>query len=196
MFKYAHGFDGMERFCRLSEFGDETAMEQLAIQLKRQMGIRPFVLAALLEMKVDSRKIDQLLTLFEGVGFEIDEDGGVRMVAPPDYLGTFDGNLYMNGARLKNLPRLHVNGDVTLTDSMLESLSFGTRISGSLDLENTNLVFLPQDLQVGDELNIYGTKINIIPDTVDIGGIIYVRDGQLDAVPLGMYDQIRPIEMC
>ena len=47
---------------------------------------------------------------------------------------------------------------------------------GDLDLSNTQITSLPDNLEVGGRLNLHNTQITSLPDNLKVGGVIYLRN--------------------
>jgi hypothetical protein len=57
---------------------------------------------------------------------------------------------------------------------------------GDLDLGNTPIKSLPQELKVGGDLNLYKTPIESLPQGLVVGGNLYLDLSQVQSLPLGL----------
>ena len=56
-------------------------------------------------------------------------------------------------------------------------------VGGSLDLRDTNITSLPDNLTVGGSLYLAGTNITSLPDNLTVGGSLYLRDTNITSLP-------------
>jgi hypothetical protein len=77
--------------------------------------------------------------------------------------------------RLAKLPKEQriVKGDLDLDDSDITSLPDNLQVGGNLDLYGTSITSLPDDLYVGWDLDLSYTRITSLPDDLQVGGGIY-----------------------
>ena len=54
---------------------------------------------------------------------------------------------------------------------------------GELDLNNTPITSLPNNLSVGGDLYLYSTKITSLPDNLQVGGGLYLNDTPITSLP-------------
>ena len=54
---------------------------------------------------------------------------------------------------------------------------------GNLDLRNTPITSLPNDLTVGGNLDLYGTKITSLPNGLTVGGYLYLNRTKITTLP-------------
>jgi hypothetical protein len=57
---------------------------------------------------------------------------------------------------------------------------------GDLDLSDTPITSLPNNLKVGGYLDIYNTKITSLPDNLQVGGDLYLTDTPIASLPSGL----------
>ena len=70
-------------------------------------------------------------------------------------------------------------GDLDLTNTPITSLPDNLQVGGDLYLYNTKITSLPNNLQVGGFLNLSNTPITSLPDNLQVGG-----DLDLENTPL------------
>ena len=56
-------------------------------------------------------------------------------------------------------------------------------VTGSLDLRDTQITALPDNLTVGGWINLRGTQITALPDNLTVGSSLYLRGTQITALP-------------
>ena len=54
---------------------------------------------------------------------------------------------------------------------------------GYLDLSNTQITSLPDNLEVGGDLYLSDSKITSLPDNLEVGGGLYLRNTQITSLP-------------
>jgi len=59
-------------------------------------------------------------------------------------------------------------GDLNLRNSPVEKLPDNLKVGGSLDLENTPIKELPDNLEVGDYLDLRNTPLKELPDNLEV----------------------------
>ena len=59
----------------------------------------------------------------------------------------------------------------------------GQNNNGNLDLSNTKITALPDNLTVGGNLYLSGTGITALPDNLTVGGNLYLSDTKITALP-------------
>ena len=63
-------------------------------------------------------------------------------------------------------------GDLDVYDTPITSLPQDLKVGGSLYLYNTPITSLPQGLKVGGDLNLNGIKITSLPQDLKVGGVL------------------------
>jgi len=90
--------------------------------------------------------------------------------------------------------RLYVLGDLFLTNTKyLEYLPNYTTITGWLDLENSNILKLPDNLFVGGSLDISDTyNLTVLPTNLEITHMLYMLNSSINNIPdnIKVSDQI------
>jgi hypothetical protein len=74
-------------------------------------------------------------------------------------------------------------GDLDLGNTPIISLPDNLSVGGDLDLRNTPLTSLPDNLSVGGYLDLYNTKITSLPDNLNVGGGLYLRNTPITSLP-------------
>jgi hypothetical protein len=93
--------------------------------------------------------------------------------------------------------KLYVDGNLNLSgvSGEITALPEGLRITGYLDLSNTNITKLPKDLMVGGFLNIRDTAIETLPADMEIVGPFYAARSALREIPEGINLGRKDIEL-
>ena len=65
-------------------------------------------------------------------------------------------------------------GSLYLNNTNIQYLPDNLEVGGSLDLYNTPIQSLPDNLRVGDHLNLNNTPIQSLPDNLTVGGSLYL----------------------
>jgi len=74
---------------------------------------------------------------------------------------------------------LNVEGTLDLRDTEITSLPDNLTVKGDLDLKKTKISSLPDNLKVGGFLNLRDTKISFLPDNLTVGGSLYLKNTPL-----------------
>ena len=75
-------------------------------------------------------------------------------------------------------------GDLDLDNAPIDSLPNSlTKVGGYLDLENTLITSLPDNLKVGGGLYLNKTKITSLPDNLQVGGNFDLEDIKITSLP-------------
>ena len=78
---------------------------------------------------------------------------------------------------------LNYNGSLDLADTGITSLPDNLTVGGYLDLSDTGITSLPDNLTVGDSLYLRGTGITSLPDNLTVGGSLDLRDTGITSLP-------------
>ena len=70
-------------------------------------------------------------------------------------------------------------GDLNLSDTPIQTLPDNLTVGGWLDLSGTQIQTLPDNLTVGGWLDLSGTPIQTLPDNLTVGGGLDLRDTQI-----------------
>jgi hypothetical protein len=74
-------------------------------------------------------------------------------------------------------------GDLNLSNTPITSLPDNLQVGGYLDLENTPITSLPDNLQVGGSLSLINTPITSLPDNLQVGGNFYLINTPITSLP-------------
>jgi len=74
---------------------------------------------------------------------------------------------------------LNVEGGLNLRDTKISSLPDNLTVGRSLYLKNTKISSLPDNLKVGRSLFLSFTQITSLPNNLTVGGNLYLRDTPL-----------------
>ena len=101
----------------------------------------------------------------------------------------FGTNLKLMRSPIEKLPdNLIVNGDLWLDYCKnIQSLPNGLKVKDTLDLRNTNITFLPTDIQVGKNLILMYSQIEKLPDNFTVNGALDLDSCEnLTSLPNGL----------
>lgn len=89
---------------------------------------------------------------------------------------------------INNLPLseddLNVKGNLDLCNTQIKSLPDNLKISGFLSVTwNENMTELPNNLNVKSDIYLSHTPIKSVPDTLKVGGHFYLDDTKITALP-------------
>ncbi len=76
-----------------------------------------------------------------------------------------------------------VNGDLDLSETEIQSLPDNLRVEGYLYLDGTPIQSLPDNLYVGESLSLVGTEIQSLPDNLYVEGYLYLAGTFIDSLP-------------
>lgn len=86
---------------------------------------------------------------------------------------------------------LNLKYDLNLYNTQIQELPDNLRVGGDLDLEKTLVTKLPNGLRVGDDLNLRHTQITELPDNLAVGCYIYFEVGKkLNYIPEHLKNKI------
>jgi len=88
--------------------------------------------------------------------------------------GLFKGDLDLRGTNTKLPNKLHVRGDLLLSEYKLHFLPDNLTVDGTLDLSNSNIRHLPKKLKAA-QLDLTNTIIEEIPDDLESKQIIFSK---------------------
>jgi hypothetical protein len=74
-------------------------------------------------------------------------------------------------------------GDLNLGNTPITSLPNNLSVGGYLDLYNTKITSLPNNLNVGGYLNLINTKITSLPDNLSVGGDLDLYNTKITSLP-------------
>ena len=74
-------------------------------------------------------------------------------------------------------------GDLDLRNTPITSLPQDLKVGGNLYLYNTKITSLPQGLTVGGDLNLMGTKITSLPQGLKVGGNLNLYNTKITSLP-------------
>jgi hypothetical protein len=87
------------------------------------------------------------------------------------YLGDEAKELILQGKEVTK-----VIGTLDLRDTLITSLPDNLKVGGYLWLSRTQITSLPDNLTVGGLLDLTGTKITSLPDNLTVGGNLWLED--------------------
>ncbi len=103
-------------------------------------------------------------------------------------LGEWEDEKYTSLGPLQKLKKLPpdqriVKGDLDLRDTSVTSLPQNLVVVGDLLLQRTHITSLPQGLKVGGKLVIYDTRITSIPQDLVVGGDLNIQLAPITSLP-------------
>ena len=75
------------------------------------------------------------------------------------------------------------NGNLDLSNTKITALPDNLTVGGNLYLSGTGITALPDNLTVGGWLDLSGTGITALPDNLTVGGNLYLSDTKITALP-------------
>ena len=79
--------------------------------------------------------------------------------------------------------KIVVDGDLDLDETPITSLPDNLYVGGYLDLRETQITSLPDNLHVGGNLVLARTPITSLPDNLHVGGDLYLRGTPITSLP-------------
>ena len=94
-------------------------------------------------------------------------------------------NLDIDESRYEILPDLSikVNGNLDLSNTQITSLPDNLTVEGWLDLSNTQITSLPDNLTIGGDLYLRNTPITSLPDNLSVGRNLNLSNTQITSLP-------------
>ena len=74
-------------------------------------------------------------------------------------------------------------GNLDLSDTPITKLPDNLKIGGSLDLRNTKITSLPDNLKVGGSLYLNDTPITSLPDNLEVEDSLYLYNTSITSLP-------------
>ena len=78
---------------------------------------------------------------------------------------------------------IEVEGRLNLRDTPITSLPDNLSVEGYLSLKNTKITSLPDNLSVGRWLSLRNTPITSLPDNLSVGGHLNLLNTQITSLP-------------
>ncbi len=79
----------------------------------------------------------------------------------------------------------YVAGNLDLSNTSVRVIPDNLQVEGNFDLSNTPVRKIPGTLKVGGNFDLSNTKVRVIPDTVEVGGSLHLRATQVKKIPDG-----------
>ena len=100
----------------------------------------------------------------------------------------FAGDLFLENSEIKTLPdNLEVDGFLNLSFSQITELPSNLKLHGGLYLENTRIKSLPSTLtRVPGDLNLINSAIETLPDNLKVDGWLDLRNSDIRELPKGL----------
>jgi hypothetical protein len=74
-------------------------------------------------------------------------------------------------------------GDLNLSDTKITSLPDNLKVEGKLDLFRAQITSFPNNLKVGGDLDLNSAKITSLPDNLKVGGTLYLSNTKITSLP-------------
>ena len=74
-------------------------------------------------------------------------------------------------------------GNLELSNTQITSLPDNLKVGGDLNLSNAPITSLPDNLEVGGGLYLHNTQITSLPDNLEVGGDLYLSDSKITSLP-------------
>ena len=107
----------------------------------------------------------------------------------PEYFKTILENVFRNDSEKltrvfnKQYDKVIINGDLDLRDTQIQSLPDNLHVGGSLYLQGTPIQSLPDNLHVGGSLYLRGTPIQSLPDNLHVEGDLFLGKTPIQSLP-------------
>ena len=75
------------------------------------------------------------------------------------------------------------NGNLDLSNTSIKKLPDNLTVGGNLYLYNTSIKKLPDNLNVGGNLDLHNTPIKKLPDNLTVGGYLYLSNTHIEELP-------------
>jgi hypothetical protein len=100
----------------------------------------------------------------------------------------WSGPISFKGQPITELPKglLKIDGTLDLENTKIKKLPDNLKIKGSLRLEGTPITKLPKGLEIGAHLILEGTNISSLPKDIKIGKTLYAKDSKLTKLPANL----------
>ena len=109
------------------------------------------------------------------------------VVALPDSLAKFGGNLDISGTGITHLPqRLTVGGNRKLGETRITQLPTDLTVGGTLNLRGTVITELPQGFTTRGHLDLRGSSVRQLPQGLSVAGNLYLDRLGLNQLPEGL----------
>lgn len=82
-----------------------------------------------------------------------------------------------------NYDEVIVNGYLDLSNTPITSLPNNLVVNGSLFLSNTQITSLPDDFKVNSNLNLMNTPITSLPNNLKVGNNLYLENTLIESLP-------------
>ena len=79
--------------------------------------------------------------------------------------------------------KIKIGGNLNLRETNITKLPENLTVGGSLDLSGTNITKLPENLTVGGWLNLRETNITKLPENLTVGGSLYLSGTNITELP-------------
>jgi hypothetical protein len=102
----------------------------------------------------------------------------------PRYMPRVRAFIERSGFALKESPRMTgLVRDMEGKVHSVHALPTGLKVTGDLNLIDTEITALPEGLSVGGHLFLHGTRITALPEGLSVGGSLYLQDTSITAMP-------------
>ena len=98
------------------------------------------------------------------------------------------GDLYLDGTPITSLPDIlkYVGGDLNLYQSKIKSLPDNLKVEEHLVLANTPIEYLPDNLKVKGSILLTRSAIKSLPDNFKVGRSLYLENTSIEELPYNL----------
>src|SRR5581483_3644904 len=96
---------------------------------------------------------------------------------------TMAGIVELYNEVVKGNKEIRIEGDLDLMNTDVTVLPDNLKVGGSLYLSNTRVTALPDNLEVGEGLYLSGTGVTTLPDNLKVGGDLFLKNTGVTALP-------------
>jgi len=98
------------------------------------------------------------------------------------------GDLYLDGTPITSLPDIlkYVGGDLNLYQSKIKSLPDNLKVEEHLVLANTPIEYLPDNLKVKGSILLTRSAIKSLPDNFKVGRSLYLENTSIEDLPYNL----------
>ena len=122
--------------------------------------------------------------LLEQAYHSIYEDNNpFKPAAADDIVGRKQQHLRLANQKVRDYIKAGSVGDLDLYNTLIQSLPDNLQVGGNLRLSNTPIKSLPADLKVGGHLWLTGTEIQSLPDNLKVGGYLSLTSTSIKSLP-------------
>ena len=112
-----------------------------------------------------------------------EEIDGPGIFVPRGIEGRKEKKTMMDYKKIQDYIKNGSKGDLDLENSQITKLPDNLQVGGYLDLEKSQITELPNNLTVGRYLDLDNTQITELPDNLKVGGSLNLRNTPITTLP-------------